>query len=106
MKGFDSIIWTKHARERAKQYGLIGIAADLKLKKTHQVDLREKEKVYKFKKYGIKSLDNIYLRTSDGKWLFTCNKKGSTLIVITVTDRQVVTKDWEKVDDENNNLEE
>ena len=86
--------FTLHALQRA--YGYQVSLSDLlsAWQRDTKFELKVKEKEYKFKVYGLKSLDDFYLYDPKTDLAFTCNKPDNRneTTIITVTKRSIANR--------------
>ena len=76
--------WTYHALERAAELDLRVRVLLESFSRSKKYQLSPKQKIYKFQKYGIDSLDFSYYYDKKEDLVFTC-KKEELDFVITVT---------------------
>ena len=86
--------FTVHSLNRAQQ---LNISLDDLLKSwfdSSYYELSDRQKAYKFKRYGMASLDDFYTYHVPSDLLFTCHKSGNLNIIITITKRKENKKKW------------
>jgi hypothetical protein len=77
--------FSHHSLQRAEEIGLTCAGLVSAWYRSTPWELSVRQKQYKFKVYGMQSLDDFYLYDTPTNTLFTCHDLGDITIIITVT---------------------
>lgn len=85
----ETVLWSNHAIARAAEYGFKASTLMNAWQESVEQQLSEKQKIYKFKKYGMASLASKYFWSETFSILFTVSvSKTGQWFIQTVTNRR------------------
>lgn len=84
--------FSHHSLNRAEEQGLTCSELVKAWFRSEPYELGLRQRAYKFRTYGLASLDDFYAFDQITRTIFTCHKDGKYVIIITVTHKELTTK--------------